>query len=193
MRASFNPIIPSLIVLMLALAGCSGKDEVSGAAAGRLCRAACEKSSTCVSIPVAVDCDMQCSASAGGSGHTECDVSSSQVNECAAALEAQSCEDFTAGNTPAACDFCPRDTPDASRTPDASGTPDASSSIPDASVGSGFDAATSGATCEDLAACCSEIADAGTRMGCEQVVDLGGDGTCAAALSGLIATEACSS
>jgi hypothetical protein len=170
-----NILVLCLAAAALAFVGC-GDDEVSAAAATRLCKAACEKGTTCVSSPITIDCDTQCKATGGGSGSTDCDVSSSQVNSCAADIEAQSCADFTSGKTPSSCDFCP-----SSGTPDASG--DSSTTFPDTSSATG--------TCDDLSECCPKITQEGTKLGCEQTVALGADATCAQALAGLKAAGLC--
>ncbi|MEZ4268288.1 MAG: hypothetical protein R3F39_18140 [Myxococcota bacterium] len=167
-----NIFVLSIAVASLAFAGC-GDDEVSAASAKRFCKATCEKSTSCVSSPIAIDCDSQCSVTTGGSGNTNCDVSSSQVDQCASDFEKLSCDDFKAGKTPSSCDFCPNSsTPDTTSTPDSSG--DTGTTFPDVSSGT--------ATCADLAECCAKISDANVKMGCEGLVAQGIDANCSAGL-----------
>jgi hypothetical protein len=169
-----NIALVCLAVASLVSIGCG--DEVSAASAKRFCKASCEKTSTCVASPIAVDCDSTCEATSGGSGNTDCDVSSSQVDSCAAAIEAMSCAEFSSGNLPSSCDFCP-----SNGTPDASG--DTSTTFPDVSSGTG--------TCADLSDCCDSITDPNLKQGCQSTVGLGSDATCSSVLAGFLASGAC--
>ncbi len=169
-------LVFSVAAAAVAFAGC-GEGEVSAASARRLCEAGCEKSTTCFSSPIPIDCEAQCSQSVGGEpGTSDCHVSSSEVDKCAADLKAQSCDDVKAGKTPSSCDFCP-----SNNTPDASG--DTSTTFPDSSSAT--------ATCADLLACCAKIADSGMRLGCEQTVGLASDATCSTVLAGYKAAGSC--
>lgn len=173
----FSSMLFSLCVLLLAACGDDGGSSADQVA--RACDVTCSK---------LVECDLSAGQTKAqcvdfcrtqATGGSSCSVTEAQANACISAYQRTTCDELRTGDFPDECNkLCP------DQGPDTSGGD--TFTLPDTTP-----AETTASSCDDLAACCTQIADAEIKQGCQGVVAAAQASVCAQALSGYRGASLC--